>query len=156
MKVRTVLLATVFAAACGGGEVIPSTVVKSVNWGPVQPTYDGIVRARAEGRLENRGGSHAVTTGTYQDRAADGNTAYHCTQFLFWRVPSTGTSPVWHPGGRACTPEISTSAGVRQIENVHVSLAANSSTVRGRHSACAQFGWPVPDPCADAIAAFGY
>ncbi len=166
----------VLATACGsGGIVIPSYVVTSAGWGPLQPTYDGTERASAQGTHENRGWSVQLVNGTHQDVRADGNTTY-VNVYWYYRTESpttscsgwgpsfscsNGTSVGWNPYGSESTREISTAdqeVAIRGLsaDFIYNSLAPTGEGARAIIYSCAQFGWPVPDPCASATMSFSY
>jgi hypothetical protein len=157
---RVMLLAALVAAltaACGGGPAPPpSQVVKSVAWGPMTANYDGHSRATGTGAFQNRGSSHANLAGTYRDARADGNTVYVNVTFLYWMRTPSDPEYAYRANGVLSTPEISTADGTRSIGDLNQPLVATSSKVRGSVGVCAQFGWPVPDPCARALPTFDY
>lgn len=158
-RTRIVAATMVTVMACGSpGVAIPTSVTARAAWGELRPTYDGSVRAWGRGHLENRGGSVMVLNGSYRDMRADGNGAYVKVTFQERRPNSSGGGSSWHQVTTQSTPEIGTSSGydpIRQSNGVelHYNHAnwLNSYSSRAYTRVCAQFGWPVSDPCAVAV-----
>lgn len=116
-----------------------------------------------------------LVDGSYRDTAADGNTVYVKVEWYVRRGMSgttcsgwgqsfscsNGTSVGWDSVGQTVTPEIWTDLGEVRIRQegglwVNSELAADGDAARAVPTACAQFGWPVPDPCARAVVSFAY
>ena len=138
------------------GGSLPTQVVEAVGWGPLTPVYDGSARAWSQGEFQNRGSAYSNVTGTYRDLQADGNTVYVNSDIQFLTPSATDGSLQWQSYATLSTPEIGTADGVKPIGDLYTSFRSDSSKARAVVGGCAQFGWPVPDPCERAYPSFSY